>query len=78
MGAIKLSKLTEKYQATVPDEIRKVLKLTKGDHITFEIMKDQTVVLRKATQVDLDWAHAIQDTLSEWASPQDERAYRDL
>lgn len=78
MGAIKISKLTEKYQATVPEEVRTLLKLKKGDHIAFEVMDDQSVVLRKAQTSDLEWAKAIQGTLSEWASTNDEKAYRDL
>ena len=78
MGAIKASKLTEKYQATVPAEVRKALKLLKGDHIAFEVLADDTVVVRKASQSDLEWSRALEGTLSEWASPNDEKAYRDL
>jgi AbrB family looped-hinge helix DNA binding protein len=78
MGAIKVSKLTEKYQATVPAEIRKALKLVKGDHITFEVLDDLSVVVRKASRSDQEWSRALEGTLNEWSSAHDERAYRDL
>lgn len=74
----KASKLTEKYQATVPAEVRKTLKLRKGDSVVFEIKNGETVLLRKATQADVDWLKALEGTLSEWSSSEDEAAYRDL
>jgi AbrB family looped-hinge helix DNA binding protein len=37
MGIIKVTKLNNKYQVTIPKEIRKTLKLAKGDFIAFEI-----------------------------------------
>ena len=78
MGAIKLSKLTEKYQTTVPAEVRETLHLKKGDAVIFEIKKDHTVTIRKATDFDHEWAKSLESTLSEWASEEDEEAYRDL
>ena len=73
-----MSKLTEKFQATIPAEVRKTLKLHKGDSIVFDVQNDQTVIVRKALQGDLEWAKAIEGTLSEWESPNDEAAYGDL
>ena len=78
MGAIKLSKLTEKYQATIPAEVRDALKLRKGDAVLFEIKDTDTVLIRKASPGDKEWAESIQNTLSEWKSANDEKAYRDL
>lgn len=78
MGKIKASKLTEKYQTTVPAEIRKILNLHKGDSVAFEIQENNVVLLRKATRTDLEWPSALEGTLSEWNSPNDEEAYRDL
>ena len=37
MATLKMSKLTEKYQATIPAEVRSALKLQKGDSISFEV-----------------------------------------
>ncbi|MBS0422622.1 MAG: type II toxin-antitoxin system PrlF family antitoxin [Proteobacteria bacterium] len=42
------STLTEKYQATVPDAIRKALRLNKGDRIRFTLQPDGSVVLSRA------------------------------
>ncbi len=71
------SKLTEKYQATVPEKVRQVLNLKKGDIIAFDIRK-KMVVLKKATVLDLQFAKSLEGTLSEWTSENDEKAYRDL
>ena len=71
------SRLTEKFQATIPLPIRRHLRLAKGDVVLFEIVRDQ-VVLRRATPLDLAYANAVADTLAEWNSSVDDDAYRDL
>lgn len=72
------SKITSKYQATIPKDIRDVLKLKPGDRITFEISINNKVFLRKANQFDLEYTRALNDTLSEWNSQEDEKDYEDL
>jgi antitoxin PrlF len=72
-----VSKLTKKYQATVPEAVRKKLKLNAGDVIAFEI-DDDTIRLRKATPIDIEFSSALVPTLSEWESQNDEEAYNDL
>ena len=72
-----ISKLTKKYQATVPKAVRKKLKLIGGDVIAFEIDKD-IIKLRKATPIDIEFSSALVPTLSEWESQNDEEAYNDL
>ena len=71
------SKLTRKYQATIPGPVRKLLHLDAGDEIAFDIEGDD-VHLRKARPVDLAFAQSIEGTLNEWMSEADEEAYRDL
>ncbi len=71
------SKLTKKYQATIPEAVRKVLKLNAGDAIAFDVTGDE-IHLRKAVPTDLAFAHAIGETLTEWNSDVDEEAFRDL
>ncbi len=71
------SKLTKKYQATVPEVVRKKLKLNAGDVVAFEIEND-TIKLRKARPVDIEFSSALVPTLSEWESENDEEAYNDL
>jgi AbrB family looped-hinge helix DNA binding protein len=46
------SKLTKKYQATIPEPVRRLLHLEAGDAIAFDI-EDNDVRLRKARSVDL-------------------------
>lgn len=42
------STLTDRYQTTVPETVRRVLKLGKRDKLTFSIQSDGTVLLRRA------------------------------
>ena len=71
------SKLTRKFQATVPEVVRKKLKLNAGDVIAFEI-EDEIIKLRKARPIDIEFSSALVPTLSEWESENDEEAYNDL
>ncbi|MBB3190564.1 AbrB/MazE/SpoVT family DNA-binding domain-containing protein [Halomonas cerina] len=71
------SRLTSKYQATIPGAVRKALDLHAGDAISFEI-EDGEIRLRKARPLDLAFTHAVEGTLSEWESDADEEAYREL
>lgn len=71
------SKLTAKYQATVPAEIRKKLGVGKGDLLGFEIVNDKVTVCR-VTPLDVAFSKALTETLDEWNTPNDEEAYRGL
>ncbi len=71
------SKLTQKYQTTIPAPVRKLLHLQAGDAVAFDI-EDHVVRLRKARTVDLAFAQSLEGTLNEWNSSADEEAYRDL
>jgi len=71
------SKLTSKYQATVPKEIREFLCLESGDGILWEI-ENETVVITKVSKVDLEWQRSLESTLSEWSSQHDQKAYDSL
>ncbi len=68
------SKLTKKYQATIPEPVRRLLHLQAGDAIAFDI-EDDDVHIRKARPVDIAFAQSLEATLSEWASEADEEAY---
>lgn len=72
------SKLTSKFQATIPQEVRSVLGLQAGDTLVFEITKDKQVRIKKASPVDFAYLKALESTLGEWASENDEEDYRDL
>lgn len=71
------SKVTQKYQATIPQIIREKLEIAKGDRIVFEI-EDEKVVLKKVSPIDWEYLESLTETLGEWASSADEEAYRDL
>ena len=73
--AINTSKLTTKSQATIPGKIRELLGLRPGDSVAFEVEENKRVVIRKATPIDFEFAKAIEGTLSEWSSKNDEEAY---
>ncbi len=71
------SKVTQKYQATIPQAIREKLNIEKGDRIIFEI-EDEKVILKKVFSPDWEYLESVSATLSEWSSEADEEAYRDL
>jgi len=72
-----ISKLTKKYQATVPKVVRSKLELKAGDVIAFEI-DNEIIRIRKARPIDIEFSSALVPTLSEWESQNDEEAYNDL
>ena len=74
---LQTSRLTTKYQATVPTSVRKLLQLTAGDLVVFEIEGNE-VRLRRATPLDVAFTQALEGTLAEWSSEQDDQAFRNL
>ena len=71
-------RLTSKYQATIPKEIRKQLQLEIGDEILYEPLPDNSVIIQKSLSLDLDYLEALNSTLSEWESEADEQTYKNL
>ena len=71
------SRLTQKFQATIPQKVRELLGLFSGDLVVFEMWEGQ-VILRKSSPLDLEHLRATESTLSEWTSLEDDKAYRDL
>lgn len=78
MESLICSKLTSKYQATIPEKIRSILGIKAGDTVAFEINSNKQVVIRKLDPLDIEFAKALEGTMSEWLSEYDEEAYRDL
>lgn len=74
---LQTSKLTSKFQTTVPTSVRKVLQLKAGDLVGFEIEGNE-VRLRRATPLDIVFTQALEGTLSEWSSVADDNAFRSL
>ena len=75
---MKSMKITSKYQASIPQEVRALLKLKAGDSIIFEVTANKEVQIRKAGIADFTYLKSLEETLNEWSSSYDEEAYRDL
>jgi len=74
---LQTSKLTSKFQTTVPTSVRKVLHLKAGDMVGFEIEGNE-VRLRRASPLDLAFMQALEGTLAEWSSTADDQAFKNL
>ena len=72
------AKLTSKGQVTVPVEVRKALHLKSGDTLAWEVQENGKIIVYRVEAVDVDYLSALNDTLSEWNSAEDDEAYRDL
>lgn len=71
------SRITKKGQATIPAPIRELLEVQPGDRVIFQVEGDR-VFLQKASSVDWEYLRSVSETMSEWNSPEDEEAFRDL
>lgn len=74
---MELAKITARGQTTIPKGIREAANLKVGDLIAFEIEGDHLVVHRVTPGQD-DYLRGLSKVLSEWVSPEDEEAWRDL
>jgi AbrB family looped-hinge helix DNA binding protein len=72
-----LARITSKGQMTVPKRIRDAARLATGDVVLFEV-DDGRVTFRKLPAGGDAYLRGVQETLSEWNSPEDEDAWRDL
>ena len=73
-----IGKLTAKGQTTVPVQIREAIHVKPGDFLAWDVGPDGVVRVRRVLPIDLEYLRAMETTLSEWTSVQDEEAYRDL
>ena len=74
---MEFAKITARGQTTIPKSIRREANLDEGDVIAFEIEGDHLVV-RKVTPGQEDYLQGLSEVLSEWVSPEDEEAWREL
>ena len=74
---MKISRVTASGQTTIPKSIREAAGLYVGDVLAFETDGDH-VVVRKVAGEPNDHLKGLSGTMSEWASPDDEEAWRDL
>lgn len=73
-----LAKISSKGQVTIPAEVRKQLQLHTGDTLSWETADDGRIWVRRLAPLDLDYLAAVNATLAEWQSAEDDEAYRDL
>jgi len=65
------SKITGKGQVTIPKAIRETLDIEEGDYISYEV-RDNEIAIKKLPKANLEWARAINSTLSEWEDDLDD------
>jgi AbrB family looped-hinge helix DNA binding protein len=76
--AMELARVTAKGQATIPKRIRDAAHIREGDMLAFDLDSNNRIIIKRIEPpVDAELS-ALQQTLSEWNSPQDEEAWRDL
>jgi len=71
------AKITTKGQVTVPKAVRQALGAGEGDTLVYEV-KGKFVTVERAEPFDALFHAALSRTLEEWASPEDDEAFRDL
>jgi antitoxin PrlF len=75
---MEMSRVTSKYQATVPADVRAALGVTAGDRIAWKVEGDFATV-SKVEPLDKSWHDAVSATFAdEWLSEEDEELFRDL
>jgi AbrB family looped-hinge helix DNA binding protein len=72
-----VSRLTYKYQATIPRQVREALGLAAGDRVEF-LVADGDVRVRKAPPSDGELAALEAALAPEWGSREDDEAYAGL
>ena len=74
---MELARVTARGQTTIPKRIREAANLRVGDVLAFEIEGNRMVV-RKVTPGQDQYLQSLSAVMSEWRSPEDEEAWRDL
>ncbi len=72
-----VSRLSSKGQVTIPKAIRDSLGVEPGDLVAYE-MGEGLVTLKRVESFDVAYHAALSGTLGEWASPEDNEAFRDI
>lgn len=72
-----ISKVTVKYQATIPLSVREFLGVRQGDAVQYLIERGE-VKLKRVTTPDTAYLAAVEKTLTEWDTKADNDAFRDL
>ena len=74
---MEVARITARGQTTIPKRIREGTGLREGDVVAFELEGDR-VIVRKVARGGDDYLRGLSAAMNEWASPEDEDAWRDL
>ena len=74
---MELARITARGRTTIPKGIREAADLREGDAIAFEVEDDHLRVYKIGPGRD-EYLHGLAGTMNEWASPEDEEAWRAL
>lgn len=72
------SRIDRDASTTLPSPVRQALGLKPGDSLEYEITQHGPVVIRRSPLSDTPHLKALQETLSEWNTPEDAAAFDDL
>ncbi len=75
---MELARVTAKGQATIPKRIREAANIREGDMLSFDVDSNSRIIIKRIEPAVNKELLALQETLTEWNSPQDEEAWRDL
>ncbi len=76
-SAVRISRVSSKGQVTLPKQVRDAIGVSPGDAVAYDVVKG-VVTLRRLEPIDLAFHAALESTLAEWGSTEDDEAYGDL
>ncbi len=76
-SAVRISRVSSKGQVTLPKQVREAIGVGPGDAVAYDVVKG-VVTLRRLEPIDLAFHVALESTLAEWGSKEDDEAYGDL
>ena len=72
-----LARLTTKGQMTIPKRVREIADLREGDLVSLDVANGVVTMRKLAPTVD-PYLAGLEETLTEWNSPEDNELWRDL
>lgn len=75
---MKSSKLSSRFQITVPKEIRDALNLKAGDPLFIRALESGYIIINKAQPIDKEYYQSANLLLAEWNSSEDDVAFSHL
>lgn len=76
-STLEISRVSTKGQVTLPKKVREAIGVRPGDAVTYDVAPG-VVTLRRLEPIDLAFHAAVERTLEEWSSKEDDEAYGDL